>query len=179
MDKLPNRGAGVTAKRAALVMPPMPGEVPDSILRPFDGLRVRVPTLKPLSRQQLAVAALLSDGWGIQAIGEMMGVSWQTISYHASEAADRIPGDLPRKGRVVIWYRGAPLSILMRPGSMDAADVPEPMQRREAIKRALVIVEGRGCPCCGYDGVIQADDSAHNMTAGAEKALSDELRGKL
>lgn len=179
MDKRPNRGGVSLARRDQANQPPAVGEVPDTVLQQLRGVIVRVPTLLPMSRQQLAVASLMSEGWTVNAIAQMMGIGYQTVSYHANEGADRIPGDLPRSGRLIAWYRGAPLSILNRPGAVDSAELPEHLQRRGAIRRALHIVEGRGCPCCGYDGVVEAAKTAHNMTAGAERALADELRAKL
>lgn len=161
------------------VRPPDASEVPATILKQLEGIVVRVPCLAPLSRQQLATAALLSEGWQLETIAEMMGIDYTTVSYHANEGAARIPGDLPRRSRLMAWYRGAPLSVLRRPGAMDSGEVPPALTRAGALKRALSIVEGRGCPCCGYDGVVEAAKTAHNMTAGAERALADELRAKL
>jgi hypothetical protein len=179
MDKRPNRGGVSIASRDMANQPPGPGEAPESIVQQLRGVVIRVPTLLPMSRQQLAVAALLSEGWRPNAVAEMMGIGHQTVNYHANEAADRVPGDLPRSGRLIAWYRGAPLSVLSRPGALDPPDLPDHLQRRGAIRRALTIVEGRGCPCCGYDGVIESAKTAHNMTAGAERALADELGAKL
>lgn len=148
------RMADRASTRFEKVRTPTPGEVSPTLAIQLAGVVVRVPTLKPLSRQMLAVAALLSEGWNVMTVAAMLGIEDKTAGYHICEAAKRVPGDLePPRARLVAWYRGAPLSVLRRSAVMDERDLPASLRRHGAMKRALDISQGRGCPVCGYDGV--------------------------
>lgn len=112
---------------------------------------IRVPCHPPLSRMQLTIAALLSEGWHQHELAEILVVTRRTIEYHVDEASPRIPGDLPRTAKLMAWYRGATLAVLTGKLATDTADSPGVV--RAARRRALAIAQGRGCPVCGYDGV--------------------------
>ena len=104
----------------------------------------RLSPLVPLTRHQLAVAAVLSEGYGISTTARLLGVERSTVAYHIQQAADRLPGNLPPTARLVCWYRGATAAVL---GVRHSHDFPS---KQRTIKLALSIREWRRCPACGY-----------------------------
>jgi DNA-binding CsgD family transcriptional regulator len=81
----------------------------------------QIPLDVPLTERQLDVARLLALGISPAAIAVKLAVQQVTIEYHIAHAAEKIPGDLPRTARVVAWYRGAPLSVLVPPTPLQRA----------------------------------------------------------
>lgn len=104
----------------------------------------RLEPLVPLTRHQMAVAAVLSEGYGISTTARLLGVERSTVAYHIQQAADRLPGNLPPTARLVCWYRGASASVL---GVRHPHDAPS---KQRTIKLALLVREWRRCPSCGY-----------------------------
>ena len=73
---------------------------------------VRLALRVPLSARQERVAALLADGLELDAIAKHLGCARSTVDYHVEEASKKIPSDLPRAARLVLWWRGASLEVL-------------------------------------------------------------------
>ena len=69
----------------------------------------------PLTARQETVARLLSDGLSLDAIAKHLGCGRSAIDFHVVEACKRIPGDLPRSARLILWWRGAGLDVLEPP----------------------------------------------------------------
>lgn len=121
---------------------------------------IRVPLPKPLTTMELSVVALLSEGWSEREAARILGSSHRVVKFHMDNIRRKIPGDLNRRARLIVWYRGAPLTVLQptRSGAYDETELPPTMTRQGALKRALAISQGVGCPCCGYDGVVRLPD---------------------
>lgn len=98
-----SKGWGPPISRARLLAALDEAELP--------GIR-RVATARPLSNTQRAVAALLSLGHTAAGIGERLGCKPSTVRWHIEQAADRIPGNLEAKHRLIVWYRGGGLDVL-------------------------------------------------------------------
>lgn len=75
----------------------------------------RIPTDGAVSDRQLTIAELLSDGHSNDEIAMLLGIREITVRYHITRAAARIPGDLPPRVRLVLWFRGAGRQILCEP----------------------------------------------------------------
>lgn len=73
---------------------------------------VRLVLKVPLTARQERVAALLSDGLEMDAIARHLGCARSNVDYHVKQAARKIPGDLPRAARLILWWRGASLEVL-------------------------------------------------------------------
>lgn len=101
---------------------------------------VRVPTRQPLSPAQLAAIALIADGWNYHEAARLAGVSYGTFNQHLCDAARRIPGDLPLRGKLIAWYRGASAAVL----GVGAA----PSTRQDSLRKAYMIHGGRACLMC-------------------------------
>ncbi len=72
----------------------------------------RAPLAKPLSPMQKVVVTLLGLGYTTADIAEQLHISKPTVRFHLREAALKMPGDLPREAKAVMWVRGAPLHAL-------------------------------------------------------------------
>ena len=72
----------------------------------------RVRCRPPLSRSQLAVAAHLSRGYSHKKIAQLLGCGQREVRWQIDNAAQRIPGNLRASDRLIVWYRGAPSSVL-------------------------------------------------------------------
>lgn len=90
----------------------------------------RVPCTPPLTPVQFKVAALLSGGHSVEGVAQLLHVSISTVKFHVRQAADRVPGDLPPRFRLIAWYRKAPLSVL---------HMQQPLSSAHALKEALRI----------------------------------------
>ena len=99
---------------------------------PHDG---RVPCDPPLTPVQFKVAALLGSGHTVEDAARALKVSLSTVKFHVRQAADRIPGDLPPRFRLIAWYRKAPLSVL---------HMQQPLSSASALKEALRIALMQG-----------------------------------
>lgn len=71
-----------------------------------------VAPLSPLHRSEIAVVELLARLYNYAEIGEMLGLTAKTVCTYATNAAARVPGDLPQQAKLVAWARGAPLEVL-------------------------------------------------------------------
>jgi DNA-binding NarL/FixJ family response regulator len=74
--------------------------------------RLRLALPAPLTVRQEVIAQLLSDGLGMNAIAKHLHISRATVDTHLVDACKKIPGDLPRSTRLVLWWRGAGLELL-------------------------------------------------------------------
>lgn len=72
----------------------------------------RVPCVPPLTPAQEQVVALVAEGLTMPAIAGRLGVSVNTVKFHAKLAAQRIPGTLTARSRFVLWWQGADLRVL-------------------------------------------------------------------
>lgn len=77
--------------------------------------RPRVRCKFPLTRSQVAVAALLSEGLDADGVAARLGMLRRTVDFHIYAAAKRIPGDLSAAAKIKAWYRGATIEVLMPP----------------------------------------------------------------
>lgn len=102
---------------------------------------VRVPAIRPLSPAQLAVVALVAEGWSYRESARMMGCSTTTVMRHINDAAARLPGDQPARFKVVAWWRGATADVL----GVDRGRGT----RQDGLKLAYTLYAGRACPHCG------------------------------
>jgi ATP-dependent DNA ligase len=73
---------------------------------------VRLVLRVPLSARQERVAALLADGLELDAIAKHLGCARSTVDFHVERAARKIPSDLPRAARLILWWRGASFEVL-------------------------------------------------------------------
>lgn len=74
---------------------------------------IRVPTLEPLTQQQLRVAEFLSRGMTQDEVVSVMGIAPTTVEYYTVEAARKIVATgLSRTAKIVVWYRGATVEVL-------------------------------------------------------------------
>lgn len=119
-----------------------------------------VAAIRPLTRHQLAVAAVLADGHTLEEAARLLGVERSTVDFHAHMAALRIPGDLPRVAKLIVWYRLANGVEVLGGGPLAA--------RQASIRAALAIAEGRGCPQCGYSGVTEVHHERTPATASGD-----------
>lgn len=73
----------------------------------------RVRPARPLTERQARVVAMLSDGMTYYAIGRHLGCSGPRIKAIATTVARRIPGNLEPRAKLVVWWRGASLMVLL------------------------------------------------------------------
>lgn len=85
---------------------PTPEHVPALLVR------VRVQPWQPITPRQMAVIAMLSEGWTYYQIARFLGITPRSVRFHTLMAARRIPGDRPPSERLIAWYRGASLEVL-------------------------------------------------------------------
>lgn len=67
----------------------------------------RVPLYKPLTKQEIRVVELIADGITYRRIAEIMGISLRTVRFYAETAGLKIPGNLPTKTRIMLWFHGS------------------------------------------------------------------------
>jgi DNA-binding CsgD family transcriptional regulator len=91
----------------------------------------RVPTSRPLSPTQFAVAVLVGMEWSYREIARELGLSERVTQAHVHRAAKKIPGDLPFKARVATWIRGASMSVLTGDALYTAVQYDARSMRRE------------------------------------------------
>jgi DNA-binding NarL/FixJ family response regulator len=72
----------------------------------------RVPLHRPFTPREEHVVNLVAAGLTYHQIGEQLGISVHTVQGHVEQAATKIPGSLPSRARVVIWWRGGTLETL-------------------------------------------------------------------
>ncbi len=75
----------------------------------------RIAIDSPLTARQEHVAEMLSDGLSLREIADVLGVQEITVRWHLNQAAAKVPGDLPRRVRLVLWWRGASQDLLAVP----------------------------------------------------------------
>ncbi len=101
---------------------------------------VRVPLKRPLSANQMAVAAVIADGWPTKECARLMGMEYETFASTMEQISLKVPGNLQPRSRIIAWYRGATLEVL-------GPDVrPE---RQQTLKEAYAISQLPRCNECG------------------------------
>lgn len=101
---------------------------------------VRVPLKRPLSANQMAIAAVIADGWPIRECARLMGAEYETFKSAMEVVALKVPGNLQARSRIMAWYRGAPIEVL-------GPDV-QPL-RQQTLKGAYAIASLPRCGECG------------------------------
>jgi hypothetical protein len=89
----------------------------------------------------MTAVMILSEGWSYSEGARLMGVEYATFVTHITDAAERLPGDLPPRLRALAWWRGASSAVL----GVRAA----PATRSATLSEATTIYGGRCCPYCG------------------------------
>lgn len=72
----------------------------------------RAPLSAPLSPMQEAVVMLIALGHTYGEIAEFLHLDTETVRYHTRAAADKMPGDLESRMKVIVWMRGASADVL-------------------------------------------------------------------
>ena len=72
----------------------------------------RASTHQPLTRREFQVAELVGRGFRISTVARVLSVKHTTALGIMTRLADKIPGDLPPRGRIMAWWRGAPIEVL-------------------------------------------------------------------
>lgn len=73
---------------------------------------VRLRLHRPLTPTQDIVARLVAEGKSASVIAERLGITEKTVRYHIREVAGQIPGSLPAKARIHVWWHGATEAVL-------------------------------------------------------------------
>jgi DNA-binding CsgD family transcriptional regulator len=141
-------------------------------------LSLRVPLNLPLSRRQLLVVALLSEGYKLKEIADLIGIKERAVREHIERAAPRIPGDLPSQARLIAWYRGATLGVLTGKFVWDLHTLPKqvaPLAARlaKAVSSARAAVAREEERDAQKD--FRADQQAHRAPAGDSGASDDDV----
>jgi DNA-binding NarL/FixJ family response regulator len=72
----------------------------------------RVRLHRPFTAREEHVVNLVAAGLTCTAIAEQLGISAYTAQGYVRQAASKIPGSLPSRTRIVIWWRGGTLETL-------------------------------------------------------------------
>lgn len=72
----------------------------------------RVALARPFTPTEEVVVELIGRRLNLTQIGVKLGLTKNAVNFHISRAAGKIPGELPRKVRILLWYRGATLELL-------------------------------------------------------------------
>lgn len=73
---------------------------------------VRIPLHAPLTPMELRIVRLVAAQQSQDDIADALDIAPRTVEYHVANIVRKIPGNLPRAGRIMAWWRGAPLSVL-------------------------------------------------------------------
>lgn len=57
-----------------------------------------------LTRRQFEIAGLAARGLSNKAIAKEVGLSVPTVRDHISDAAAKLPGDVPARRRLMVWF---------------------------------------------------------------------------
>jgi DNA-binding NarL/FixJ family response regulator len=66
----------------------------------------RVRLHRPFTVREEHVVNLVAAGLTYSAIAEQLGISARTVESHVAQAAGKIPGSLPSRVRITVWWRG-------------------------------------------------------------------------
>ncbi len=72
----------------------------------------RTPLLDKFTGTESIVVALLARGETYRLIALRLSISIATVRFHLSNAAEKIPGNLEMRMRIIFWSRGATLDQL-------------------------------------------------------------------
>ena len=67
----------------------------------------RTPLLDKFTGTESIVVALLARGETYRLIALRLSISIATVRFHLSNAAEKIPGNLEMRMRIIFWSRGA------------------------------------------------------------------------
>ena len=74
----------------------------------------KVPLYKPFTPQEFAVVTLLAAGLTYKAAAAKLNLKTRTVRFYAENAGLKIPGTMPVKTRILLWYNGATRETLDR-----------------------------------------------------------------
>lgn len=72
----------------------------------------RAPLIQPLSCREERIVELVAAGLRVREIARQLARRESTVIRHVTNAAAKIPGDLPPRARIMAWWRGASLFVL-------------------------------------------------------------------
>jgi hypothetical protein len=72
----------------------------------------RVSPKKPLTPMQWTIATLVGINMPNADIATELHITRGMVRWHLNRIAERLPGDLPAKVRVMAWARGATIDVL-------------------------------------------------------------------
>lgn len=67
----------------------------------------RTPLRSDFTTKQYAIVSRLGKGMTPEDIRQELSMGKAIYRYHLTEAANKIPGDLPPTARIIGWWRGA------------------------------------------------------------------------
>ncbi len=73
----------------------------------------RVKLIEPFTPAEAAVVELLgADSMDYRSIGKVLKIAERTVEVHVTNAAKKVPGTVPQKAKLVMWYRGRSIEDL-------------------------------------------------------------------
>ncbi len=72
----------------------------------------RVVPYQPFTPTEETVLTLLGQGKRPSEVASMLRLRLGTVREHIQRMADKIPGDLPPRAKILAWHRGATLQVL-------------------------------------------------------------------
>ena len=73
----------------------------------------RVRPARPLTARQERVVSMIADGMTYYAIARHLGCGERSVLALVYKIARRIPGNLEPRPKLIVWWRGASLMVLM------------------------------------------------------------------
>lgn len=68
---------------------------------------------QPFTVREQTVVELVAAGYTYNQIARHLKISPRSVAGHVKTAAGKIPGSLPAKARIIVWYRGAGEDVLV------------------------------------------------------------------
>ena len=79
-------------------------------------MTMRVTPAKGFTTMEKLVVALVARGDNYTIISKRLHIAPSTVKFHALNASEKLPGDLPPQMRIVFWFRGATRDQLSESG---------------------------------------------------------------
>lgn len=73
---------------------------------------MRAPLHEELTRREAQVAELIGRGLSVSQVAEGLGLQRTSALDYVYRVASKIPGDLPQRGKIMAWWRGAEITVL-------------------------------------------------------------------